>query len=54
MLGIDREMIAVTINKGYLVNYQLPIDKIKKELYSGRLDRPEPIMMALSEKFKFV
>jgi len=47
-------MIAVTINKGYLVNYQLPIDKIRKEFYSRRLNRPEPIMMALDEIFKFV
>jgi hypothetical protein len=54
MLGIDKGMIAVTINQGYLVNYQLPIDKIKKELYSERLDRPEPIIMAFGERFEFV
>jgi len=54
MLGIDKGMIAVTINQGYLVNYQLPIDKIEKELYSERLDRPEPIVMAFGERFGLV
>ena len=54
MLGIDKGMIAVKINQGYLVNYQLPIDKIKKELYSESLDRPEPIVMAFGERFEFV
>ena len=53
-LGIDKEMIAVTINQGYLVNYQLRIDKIEKELYSKRLDRPEPIIMALVKRFGLV
>jgi len=54
MLGIDKEMIAVTINQGYLVNYQLAIDKIEKELYSKRLDRLEPIIMALVKRFGLV
>ena len=54
MLGIDKEMIAVTINQDYLVNYRFPIDKIEKEFYSKRLDRPEPIVMAFGERFEFV
>ena len=54
MLGIDKEMLAVTINQSYLVNYQLPVDKIKKAFYSKRLDRPEPVVMALGEKFELV
>ena len=54
MLGIDKGMIAVTMNQGYLVNYHLPIDKIKKELYIERLDRPEPIVMAFCGRFGLV
>ena len=54
MLGIDKGMIAVTMNQGYLVNYQLPIDKIGKEFYSKRLDRPEPIVMAICGRFGLV
>jgi len=54
VLGIDKEMLAVTINQSYLVNYQLPVDKIKKAFYSKRLDRPEPVVMALGEKFELV
>ena len=54
MLGIDKGMIAVTMNQGYLVNYQLPIDKIGKEFYSKRLDRPEPIVMDFCGRFGLV
>ena len=54
MLGIDKEMLAVTINQVYMVNYQLPVDKVKKEFYSKRLDRPEPVVMALDERFGLV
>jgi hypothetical protein len=54
MLGIDKGMIAVRINQGYLVNYQLRIDKIEKEFYSKRVDRPEPIIMAFGERFGLV
>jgi hypothetical protein len=54
VLGIDRGNVVVTINRGWPVNYQLPIDKVKKEFYSMRLNRPEPVMMALGVKFDFI
>ena len=51
MLGIDRGNVTATINRGWPVNYQLPIDKVKEELYSKRLNGPELIVMASGERF---
>jgi len=51
LLGIDRKIIAVTISQGYLVDYQLPIDKIKKGVYIQNINRPEPVVMAFGCSF---